>query len=134
MSEGVVTGIIGFYTYWDNWTGLPIVGHYDASPPTKSVAGYFPLVEFPVWYDILRNERPVSLEYEPASPVGTSHPLTKLALITGLEMPGEGPADVSFQFEFPHVLEFDKKVVEAAVAGESSAKPTAKRGRSRKTA
>jgi hypothetical protein len=116
----VLRATIAFSTFFDGWSGSPVVGYYsDGNPWAPVVAGWFPVGEFSAWYDILRNERPVSLVYE--FQAGASGYLRYLALATGQEPPGEGPADASY----PHVLVlvpgFQKKILDAAIEGKVEA-------------
>ncbi|GGB92051.1 hypothetical protein [Cellulomonas carbonis] len=57
------------------------------------VIGLIPFGDFDRMYDVLRNEAPVHVYYSHGSSSTTTKPLTNIAIQTGPEQPGEGPAD-----------------------------------------
>lgn len=58
-----------------------------------SVAGWFPLVEFTYYYDIVRAERPVHVHYEYRDASSTTGYLRSVGLGTSIEPIGEGPSE-----------------------------------------
>jgi hypothetical protein len=92
----VIRAYIGFSTFFDRWVQPDVVGYYsDANPYSPVIYGWFPVVEFPTWYDIVRNEKPVRLEYDFREPGAFSGYLRYLGLTTRGEPLGEGPVDES---------------------------------------
>ena len=61
--HGIVErAILNFSTLWDNWSGAAIVGHYSTFNPLQPVlSGWLPSSEYPLWYDVLRSEKPLTL-------------------------------------------------------------------------
>ncbi|MCL3862350.1 hypothetical protein [Actinotalea sp. K2] len=57
------------------------------------VLGQVPFADFDRMYDLLRNEAPVQLYYTYGTSSSTTKPLNLVAVETGNEPPGEGPAD-----------------------------------------
>lgn len=57
------------------------------------VVAQIPFADFPRMYDLLRNEAPVQLYYTYGSSTTTTKPVNLVAIETGNEPPGEGPAD-----------------------------------------
>lgn len=115
----VLRALIAFSTSFDGWTGSQVVGYYsDGNPWAPFISGWFPVAEFPIWYDIVRNEAPVSLVYEFSTAGAYSGYLRYLALSTGQEPPGEGPADASYPFIISVVPGFDKAIIDSALAGQ----------------
>jgi hypothetical protein len=111
----IVRAIISFSTYFDRWLGPEVVGYYWATNPyAPLMAGFFPVVEYPPWYDIVRNEQPVRLLYEFKEPGAFSGALGYLGLETGEEPLGEGPVDESIPSVLSRVPGFAGSPIEDA--------------------
>ncbi|HEU0172670.1 MAG TPA: hypothetical protein VFV58_00275 [Blastocatellia bacterium] len=94
--HGIVErAVLNFSTFWDNWSGTPVVGFYSTLNPLQPVlSGWLPSSEYAFWYDVLRSEKPLTLFYEIA-PIGGANYVSKITLGTSTEPTGEGPSDVS---------------------------------------
>lgn len=91
----VERAMLNFSTYWDNWSGSPVVGFYSTANPYQPVlTGWLPSTEYSFWYDVLRAEKPLTLFYD-ITPIGGASYVGKITLGTSTEPLGEGPADVS---------------------------------------
>jgi hypothetical protein len=75
---------------------IAVVGYF-SGPTTLNhrISIWMPVSEFQTYYDILRNENPVSfeLEYNTANPL--INYVTNFKLTTGLEPTGEGPESLA---------------------------------------
>lgn len=93
--HGIVErAVLNFSTKFDNFN-VPAMATYNASNPfAPLIAGWLPSTEFSFWYDILRNENPLTLFYDFSSILGASY-IDKITLGTSTEPLGEGPADFS---------------------------------------
>lgn len=96
LYHGIVErAMLNFSTYWDNWSGTPVVGYYSvANPYQPLLTAWLPSNEFSFWYDVLRAEKPLTLFYDMTPIAGASY-VGKITLGTSTEPLGEGPADVS---------------------------------------
>ena len=96
LYHGIVErAMLNFSTYWDNWSGSPVVGYYSvANPYQPLLTAWLPSNEFSFWYDVLRAEKPLTLFYDMTPIAGASY-VSKITLGTSTEPLGEGPADVS---------------------------------------
>ena len=96
LYHGIVErAMLNFSTRWDNWTGTPAVGFYNASNQMLPIiTGWLPSTEFSFWYDLLRSEKPLLLFYE-VTPIGGAQYVSQFSLGSSTEPVGEGPADVS---------------------------------------
>ena len=62
---GHIRAALQFSTLFDPWYGRPVVGQLDAADPLFPViSAWFPVAEFSSFYDILRHERPLLLDWE----------------------------------------------------------------------
>lgn len=62
---GHIRATLQFSTLFDAWQGRPVVGRLDAADPLFPVlSAWFPVAEFSSFYDILRSERPLLLDWE----------------------------------------------------------------------
>ena len=89
----VFTIEISCSTDYNQWPGPGVVGSIEGfETAAPMLRGWFPLSEYTVWYDLLRNEKPLWLHYE----VHTERPLnlSRLALGSKKEPLGEGPKDL----------------------------------------
>jgi hypothetical protein len=87
--------VLNFSTLWDNWGGSPVVGYYGTSNPFQpTLSGWLPSSEYPLWYDVLRAEKPLILFYD-ITPIGGANYVSRITLGTSTEPTGEGPEDVS---------------------------------------
>lgn len=85
---------LAFHTNFSGTWGSPVVGYLSGTTTfTPQIAGWLDLKEFDYYYDILRSEKPVFLNYTIQS--GTSGYLTQIGLSTIKEPLGEGPTDTS---------------------------------------
>lgn len=57
------------------------------------VVGMIPVADFEMMYRVIQTEAPVTLVYQHGTSSTTTKPLTYVAIITGPEVPGEGPID-----------------------------------------
>jgi hypothetical protein len=57
--------------------------------------GLLPVEDFPFWYDILRNERPVRIHYTEGVGSGNTVHVEAISIGTNDEPLGEGPVDTS---------------------------------------
>ena len=96
LYHGIVErAMLNFSTYWDNWSGTPVVGYYSvANPYQPLLTAWLPSNEFSFWYDVLRAEKPLTLFYDMTPIAGASY-VGKITLGTSTEPLGEGPADVA---------------------------------------
>src|SRR5262249_55624433 len=94
--HGIVErAVLNFSTYWDNWTGTPVVGYYSTFNPYQPVlTGWLPSSEYALWYDVLRSEKPLTFFYD-IMVIGGANYVSKITLGTSTEPTGEGPDDVS---------------------------------------
>jgi hypothetical protein len=84
-----------FATTWDNWSGSPVVGYYSTGNPLQPLlTGWLPSSEFSYWYDVLRNEQPLTLFFN-ITPIGGAQYVNQISIGTSSEPIGEGPEDVS---------------------------------------
>lgn len=97
LAHGIVVRVIlSFSTFFDGWSGTPVVGFYSVSNPSAPlVAGWLPHREFEYYYDLVRNERPIFVFYEFRESGATSGYLRQIGLGTSREPVGEGPEDLS---------------------------------------
>lgn len=85
---------LAFHTNFFGTWGSPVVGYLSETTTfTPRIVGWLDLSEFDYYYDILRSEKPVFLNYTIQS--GTSGYLTQIGLSTLKEPLGEGPTDAS---------------------------------------
>lgn len=62
---GHIRAALQFSTLFDAWHGRPVVGRLDAADPLFPVlSAWFPAGEFASFYDILRHERPLLLDWQ----------------------------------------------------------------------
>jgi hypothetical protein len=94
LYHGIVErAMLNFSTYWDNWSGSPVVGFYSMTNPYQPVlTGWLPSSEFSFWYDVLRTEKPLTLFYD-ITPIGGANYVGKITLGSSTEPVGEGPKD-----------------------------------------
>ncbi|WP_373532348.1 hypothetical protein [Vampirovibrio sp.] len=85
---------LAFHTNFSgNWSS-PVVGYLSETATfTPRIVGWLDLNEFNFYYEMLRSEKPVFLNYTLQS--GTSGYLSKIGLSTLKEPLGEGPTDTS---------------------------------------
>src|SRR5262245_57563286 len=83
QSHGTVArAILNFSTAYDNYSGVPAVGYYSTVNPFQPVlSGWLPSSEYPLWYDVLRSEKPLTLFYDIA-PIGGANYVNKITLGT----------------------------------------------------
>jgi hypothetical protein len=89
-----------FATNWDSWSGSPVAGYYSTFNPLQPVlSAWLPSAEYPLFYDIVRSEKPVTLSYQELHGAPYETPsgfyVSEVALGTSTEPVGEGPADLS---------------------------------------
>jgi hypothetical protein len=85
---------LAFATNFSGDWGSPVVGYLsDTTTFTPRIVGWLDLKEFDYYYDILRSEKPVFLNYTIQS--GSSGYLSKIGLSTLKEPLGEGPTDMT---------------------------------------
>jgi hypothetical protein len=96
LYHGIVErAMLNFSTNWDNWSGSPVVGFYSMTNPYQPVlTGWLPSSEFPLWYDVLRAEKPLTLFYD-ITPIGGANYVGKITLGSSTEPLGEGPKDLT---------------------------------------
>ena len=78
-----------------------------------AVVGWFPVAEFPYYYDIIRNERPIQVRYEFRVSGATSGYLRLVGLGTSTEPTGEGPSDSDEQISLAlgqHLLAIQRPI------------------------
>jgi hypothetical protein len=93
----VLRAVLSFSTSWDSWTGTPTVGYFNTSNPYQPVIhGWLPSSEYPLWYEVLRAEKPLTFFYE-ISPINGADYISTISLGTSTEPVGEGPKDGSLQ-------------------------------------
>lgn len=94
--HGIVErAVLTFSTFWDNWSGTPVVGYYNNSNPYQPVVvGWLPSSEYAFWYEVLRAEKPLTFFYD-ITPIGGVSYVGKMTLGSSTEPTGEGPSDVS---------------------------------------
>ena len=81
------------------WT-TPVAGYLtDGGFSGLTAVGWFPLVEYSYYYEILQTERPVQVIYEFRDAGATSGYLKEIGLGTSLEQIGEGPTDSSEELD-----------------------------------
>lgn len=62
---GHIRAALQFSTLFEVWHGRPVVGRLDAADPLFPViSAWFPAGEFSSFYDILRHERPLLLDWQ----------------------------------------------------------------------
>ena len=83
-----------FDPQFDGVWSSPVAGYItDGGFSGLSVVGWFPLAEFPYYYDIVRAERPVHVQYEYRDAGSTTGYLRLVGLGTSTEPLGEGPSE-----------------------------------------
>ena len=94
--HGIVErALLNFSSMWDDWSGAPVVGWYSTSNPYQPlILGWLPSYEYPLWYDVLRAEKPLTLYYEIVNINGADY-ISLISLGTSTEPIGEGPAEVA---------------------------------------
>lgn len=86
--------VFAFSSVFDGVWASPVAGYLtDGGFAGLSVAGWFPLAEFTFYYDILRSERPVHVQYEFRDSGVSSGYLSLVGLGTSTEPVGEGPSE-----------------------------------------
>jgi hypothetical protein len=103
---------LAFHTNFSGTWDSPVVGYLsDTLTFTPRVVGWLDLKEFDYYYDLVRSEKPVFLNYTIQS--GTSGYLTQIGLSTIKEPLGEGPTDMSDALHI--VRPFDEAVLAQAL-------------------
>jgi hypothetical protein len=94
--NGIVErAILNFSSFWDHWSGPPVVGYYETTNPLRPILfGWLPSSEYAFWYDILRSEKPLTVFFEITLINGASY-VRSISLGSSTEPIGEGPSDVS---------------------------------------
>jgi hypothetical protein len=95
LSQGIQNfASFNFSSSYDGVWDDPIAGFLsDGGTPSLFVLGWFPVAEFPYYYDILRSERPVHVTYVFRNDGATYGYLRMVGLGTSHEEIGEGPSD-----------------------------------------
>lgn len=92
--------IFAFNTFFDGVWSNPVAGYLtDGGFDGLSVVGWFPVSEFPYYYDIVRSERPVFVKYALRDSGVTSSYLRMVGLGTSTEELGEGPSESAEEIE-----------------------------------
>lgn len=93
----VVTARLAFSTSFDSWSGGPagFMGGLDTFAP--QITGWYPLADFAPAYDMLRNEKPLFLEYDfrAGDETAAGRYLERLVIRSEAEPLGEGAPDAS---------------------------------------
>ncbi len=80
---GHIRAALQFSTLFEVWHGRPVVGRLDAADPLFPViSAWFPIAEFSSFYDILRHERPLLLDWQMRDGSATAGFLRHLSLGT----------------------------------------------------
>jgi hypothetical protein len=86
--------VFAFSSSFDGVWSNPVAGYLtNAGYAGLVVAGWFPLAEYPYYYDILRSESPINVIYEFRDQGAISGYLREVGLGTSTERIGEGPSD-----------------------------------------
>jgi hypothetical protein len=96
QAQGIVLRAnLSFSTRWDTWSGTPAVGFFNDSDPSAPVlSGWLPAAEYGLWYDLVRSEKPILVQYTISLINGAKY-VNQIGIGTSTEPLGEGPADFS---------------------------------------